>query len=166
MLFQQLTTPSSYPKESGGPFTACPLEKPVCPSRWPYWTCSKRIHPLNQWLSLSPSIRVTNWPTQGEHNILTHELSPKQSDSLSLILRTSWSEVRTPVHYALFTAGDLHQALSRPAETFHQAWGKRQTPCSHLGWQWGFTAQQLSSKKNFQVQKSNLKSFDEDEVFL
>lgn len=50
-----------------------------------------------------------------------HELSPKQSDSLSLILRTSWPEVRTPVHCAPLTAGDLHQALLRRAETSHQA---------------------------------------------
>lgn len=38
----------------------------VCPSMWPYWTCSKRIHPPTQWFSLSfnPSGSQTNKPKE------------------------------------------------------------------------------------------------------
>lgn len=38
-------------------------------------------------------------------------LSPKLRGSPSLVLKTSWSEGRTPVHYGPLTAGDLYQAL-------------------------------------------------------
>lgn len=57
-----------------------------------------------------------------------HELSPKQLGSLSLILKTSWSQVRTPVHYAPFTEGDLYQALLSPVETSFTKLEERSKP--------------------------------------
>lgn len=86
MLFQQLTTPSSYPKESGGPFRACPLVKPVCPSRWPYWTCSKRIHPLNQWLLLSLSIHLSHKLTNARSTQRSQRMSYHQSSQMAYLL--------------------------------------------------------------------------------
>lgn len=44
-------------------------------------------------------------------------LSPRLLGSPSLVLKTSWSEGRTPVHYGPLTAGDLYQALLSPVET-------------------------------------------------
>lgn len=78
-------------------------------------------------LSLNPSESQTDKPK--EYTMIPmHELSSKQLGSLSLILKTSWSAIRTPVHYAPFTEGDLYQALLSPIETTLEERGKPPDP--------------------------------------
>lgn len=89
-------------------------------------------------LSLSiPPESQTNKPeeyTMIPMHELGSALSPKLLGSPSLVLKTSWSEGRTPVHYGPLTAGDLYQALLSPVVTSFTGLRKEaETSHSHLG---------------------------------